>query len=292
MKNFLIKNIIIMISIVTITINSTIKAEIKSIDSISQAVSDFDYLDGETLVAFDLDDTLINSDSGMFYLLYRKLEDFATTHTDFIKKLRQSFNQLDPEKNMAEYYNIFASAVFSKTEFIPTENITIETIKNLQAKNLKVIGLTASNAGKYGFVENMQIWRDSLLKKIGLDFSSSFNIQEIEFDNLKKVFGFYPVYYKGVLSAARNPKSKVLIEFFNRINWRPKKLIFVDDSHSNCLDVDKEMSDLGIKTTCFWYSAAYKNKININETIIQKQIDHWLKFNEFLSEKEVLANFY
>lgn len=286
MKNFFIKSVIIMISITTLPVRSMLNAEVITIDSISQLAKDFDSFDTQTLVAFDLDDTVINSKNSMFYLLYRNLEDFDDAHKDFIIKLRQNFNQLDPDINKTEYCNIFASAVFAKTDFIPTENNTVETITKLQDKNIKVVGLTASNTGKYGFVENMQKWRDITLNKVGLDFSKSFDIQDIEFDNLKKVFGYYPAYYKGVLSAARNPKGKVLLEFFKKINWQPKKLIFVDDSYANCIEVEQEMQKIGIITKCFCYKAAYINKIKINESVVQKQVEHWLKFNSFLSEEE------
>ena len=119
-------------------------------------------------------------------------------------------------------------------------------------------------------------------------FENSFDIHhDIEFTKLSKQFGFHPVYHKGILCAANNPKGKVLKAFFNKINWQPKKVLFFDDEYNNCKSVAKEMKHIEINTQCYWYHAEFNKKKKINQRVMAYQCNHLTQTGEFLTEKEV-----
>jgi hypothetical protein len=56
---------------------------------------------------------------------------------------------------------------------------------------------------------------------------------------------------------------------------------------SNFFTVD-EMKKIGIPVQCFWYRAALKQKIKLNQDVIKYQFDYWIEHEEFLTENEVL----
>lgn len=271
---------------------SLFESNIKEIDSLSQANSELASADQGTLVVFDMDDTLIEPEEKIFHLIYRNINDFAPSDTDFIKQLRHKFEKIATEKNDSEYLNKLTCAVFAKTKFIPVEQQATTIVKDLQTRGIKVVALTASNAGRFIGIERMEKWRQSNLNQVGLDFSASFNVKEIIFDSLKKMFGFYPVFYNGILCAAGNPKGKVLAAFFEKIGWKPKKVIFFDDGYHHCKSVSAEMMALSLPVQCFWYRAAYKRKIKLDHDVVKAQLDHWIEHEEFLNENEVREKMY
>jgi hypothetical protein len=264
------------------------KSDIKEIETLSQAQEELAVADDKTLVVFDMDDTLIVPTEKMFYLLYKKNEDFDPSDVDFVKLLRDDFRKIATSKNDPEYLNKLSSAVYAKTIFTPVEERTVSTIKDLQNKDVNVIVLTSSNTGKFFSIENMQQWREHNLNQIGLDFSKSFDQQEIIFENFDKQFGFYPVFYKGILCAAGNPKGKVLATFLDKMGKKIDKVIFFDDIYHHCQSVDSEMKKRSIPIQCYWYKAACKNKIKLNQKVVKAQFDYWIAHEEFLTEEEAL----
>ena len=220
----------------------------------------------------------------------RNINDFDEQDKEFVKQLRLGAERLISDKRDQNYAIRLESSIDSKTRFVPTEDDTVKLIKNMQNRNVKVIALTAAKTGVFGVIDNLGEWRLKNLASIGLDFSSSFNIQEIIFDKLKKSnFSGYPEYYKGILMAANNPKGKVLASFLDKNDdWKPDKIIFLDDSYNNCKNVDEAMKQLGIPIQCYCYRAAFKNKIKLNQKVIRYQFDHWIKHEEFLTEQKAL----
>jgi hypothetical protein len=265
---------------------SLFKSDIKEIDSIVLAREALSNATQQTLVVFDMDDTLMAPTEKMFWLPYRSFSDFCVSDLLFLIKFYA--DALIVSIKDSECMKTLISEVFSKTNFVPLEPKTIELIKNLQARKVKVIALTASNTNKFGVIENMQKWRLADLNQIGLDFSGSFEKQEIVFDTLQPQFGSYPMFYKGILCSARNPKGKVLAAFLEKNNCMPDKILFFDDSWAHCKSVNSEMKKLGIPVQCFWCRAAYKEKIKLNKKVIRYQFDYLVEHKEFLSEKEAM----
>ncbi|MFH1643814.1 MAG: DUF2608 domain-containing protein [bacterium] len=267
---------------------SLFKSDIKEINSLVEAQTELNKADAKTLVVFDMDDTLIYPTSNMFLLLYRNTNDFDKSDINFVNQIRLDFKKFVDSKHDNEYWNKVNSDVFAKTDFVPVEDKTVEIVKNLQNKKVKVIALTSSNTGKFEVIDSMEKWREKNLNQVGLDFSKSFNIQEIVFDNFPKLFGFPPVFYKGILCAAGSKKGPILKSFLEKINFKPDTVIFFDDMYEQCKSVENEMKKSDIPVQCFWYRGAYKNKIKLNQEVVNYQFEHWKNHEEFLTEKEVV----
>ncbi len=262
-------------------------SDVQKIDSIEQARTELLKATPQTLVIFDMDQTLMNPTEQFFNLLYQSVSDFDPADHDFIRTLLAKNQALIAARKGFGQSIALVSSIFAKTNFIPVETTTIALIKELQARGVKVIALTSSNTGIFGVIESMQEWRLRNLHQIGLDFSSSFVPQELELTTVPKEYGSPAVFYHGILCAALNPKGKVLAAFLDNVAWKPTNIIFFDDSKEQCESVATEMKKRGIPTHSYWYRGAYQKKIKLDQQLVQKQFDHWIAHEEFLSSQEI-----
>jgi hypothetical protein len=182
-------------------------------------------------------------------------------------------------------------AIFAKIKFVPVEPdikpTIVELIKTLQYCDIKIIALTATGK-QTGDLAVYSKWRLANLEQIGLNFEHSFEKQEIILDALPPIFESSPLFYKGILFSAGYLKGKVLSAFLNKINWKPNKILFFDDSLEQCKSVSIEMEKKNISCHCFWYLASHKNKIKLNQKLIETQLDYWTEHKEILPEAEAL----
>ncbi len=261
-------------------------SDIQKIDTLAQAEPALNKATSNTLVVFDMDQTLMDPTEQMFEIMFRPITEFDLADRTFLMHLRKKHPEVAREHDSTRRIQ-FLSALFAKTNFTPVEKITVPLITALQARGVKVIALTSSNTGTFGSIKNMQEWRLRNLHQLGLDFSTSFAQQEIEFTNFPKEYGFYPVFYRGIICASLNLKGPMLAAFLERIDWRPANIIFFDDHKEQCESVAHEMKKLGIPTISYWYRAAYLNKIKLDQQTIQRQIDYWAAHKVFLSSQEI-----
>ncbi|PKN03250.1 hypothetical protein CVU75_03165 [Candidatus Dependentiae bacterium HGW-Dependentiae-1] len=265
---------------------SWFSSDVHKIDTITQAEQELSRATPNTLIIFDIDQTLANPTEQLFNLLYLSVSDFALADHPFIKKLIANNPDLKAARKGFNHQPTFVGALFTKSSFIPVEQKTITLAKDAQARGAKVIALSSVNTGELGSIPSMQQWRVKNLHQIGLDFSASFPQQELTFTQLPPEYGTPPAFYQGVLCASRNPKGKVLVAFLEKINWKPANILFFDDSKEQCESVIHEMKKLGIPTISYWYRAAYLAKIKLDQKLIQQQMDHWATHKEFLSTQE------
>ncbi len=261
-------------------------SDIQKIDSLAQAEQELNKATPNTLVVFDMDQTLMNPTEQLFEVMFRPITEFDLADRTFLMHLRKKYPEVAQGHDSTRRIQ-FLSALFAKMAFTPVEKITVPLISALQARGVKVIALTSINTGTFGSIKSMQEWRLCNLHQLGLDFSTSFVQQEIEFTNLPKEYGFYPVFYHGIICAALNLKGPMLAAFLECIDWRPTNILFFDDHKEQCESVAHEMKKLGIPTISYWYRAAYLNKIKLDQQTIQRQIDYWAAHKVFLSSQEI-----
>lgn len=261
-------------------------SNIKKIDTISQAQQEFQIADKDTLVAFDIDNTLLDPNEKMFQIEYLKAEDFDDPQ--FVREIQTDFKKLYAAKG-TEFKNNFISAIYMSTTFKPVEPEEVTMIKELQSRGVKVIVLTASYTGKFGKVNKMQKLRYQNLLDSGFDFRKSFNIKKIIFNTLAPRDGYFPMFYKGIILSSTSSKGQALGAFLDAIDWKPKKVIFFDELISNQQSVKQEMKNRGIAFQGFQYIAAFREKIKLgNKRIIKYQYDYLVKNGVFLTNKQVL----
>lgn len=283
-KRFYCRFLPLLVTTFIFTSCSLFSSNITEIDSITQAQEELQRAGNKTLVVFDMDETLIIRADSMVHVLYKDIKNFDPTDADFAKQLREDLEKFTASKKDPESLNKkLALAVSLQARFIPVEAKAVEIIKNLQARKVRVVALTAASAKK-----SVQKDRLSHLHQIGLDFSDSFALKEAGFDKFPKKFKFRPAFCYGILCTSEVPKGEVLAAFLDKIGWKPDKVIFFDDYHHHCESVDGEMSKRGIPARCYWYRAVFKNKTKLNQKVVKYQFDYWMKYQDFVPENEAL----
>ncbi len=261
-------------------------AKITKIDHIWQTQKELAAADKDTLIAFDIDNTLLDPNEKMFQIEYLKPEYFDDPK--FVQEIQTDFKRLYKTKG-PEFKDNFISAIYLGTTFKPVEPEEVTAVKNLQDRGIKVIVLTASYTGKFGKVKSMQELRFKNLYDSGFDFRKAFDIQEVIFDKLAPRDGYYPMFYKGLILSSTSPKGAALGAFLDAIKWMPKKVIFFDELMSNHQSVEKEAKRRGIAYQGFQYMADFQQKFKIqNKALIKFQYDYLVKNGEFLNNKQAL----
>lgn len=220
-------------------------AEIHEILSIHELKKWTDTADENTLLVFDMDYTLVMLKNPAFHRpVFKK-------YIDWIEELEKS---LTPDEEA-----IYAG-VFMPNGLLCTVEPQIPTfIKSLQDRHLKMIVLTASPVGKIGNLPSVEDWRSRELLRLGIDVSGSFSDNSpTTFTFLNPARGYHPVFKNGILSTNgdANTKGQVLMAFLELINWKPSKVVFVDDRLAQLSSMEKTISPLGIDHIGIHYRGA------------------------------------
>jgi FMN phosphatase YigB (HAD superfamily) len=292
-KKFIMKKYGLLFIILMLYSCAFLKSDVIPIDSIEQAQDYLIHATTETFVVFDIDNTLIVPAEKMFYPLFgfgHIVDNYDESSIAFAGEIRKTLGKFAASKD--------DRAIFSKIKFVPVEQTinptTVDLVKALQSRNIKVIALTATGEATKFFIKDptdLAIYskgRLTHLSQIGLNFGDSFEIQEMVLDSLPLTIGFSPLFYKGALFSAGYPKGTTLSAFLDKIDWKPTQILFFDDSLEYCESVSSEMGKKNIPCHCFWYRAATKEKIKLDQKLIETQFAYWIEHKEILPEAEAL----
>lgn len=192
--------------------------------------------DERTLGIFDIDGVLTRSSEPAFQ------KESWLENQQFVKCLLKA---LTPQQRW-----LFSNLAMVQANLSPIDPNEWTFIKRIQERKIKLIAFTGSMTGLLNDIY-LQDWYYCQLKRLNIDFFSSFpEMPSFCMNDLSSFMGRYPVFYKGVLFANGEltlkregcHREEVLIEFFRRVDWRPKKVIFVDDHLGNLRAVEKALS--------------------------------------------------
>lgn len=213
-----------------------------SMDDIFQKMSD---INEETLVIFDIDETLTMTKNPLFQ------RPNVTEHKELYK---EAFKHLSSDQKQ-----LLINLSLQDRETVLIEKGVIRHINRLQEQNVRVIALSACLTGKFNGELDLAKWRIRELNRLGVDLKKSFvQVAAFEFSDLKMMYGTYPTFEEGIICAngTKNSKGEVLAEFLKVINFQPKKVIFIDDRVENALSVEEEMEKRKIPCQSFLYKGA------------------------------------
>ncbi len=244
------------------------------IESLTQVDAALKELKGSELVLFDVDETLITP---VDCVLRPAAESFVTAF--IAKHLDES------EESSAELDELFSKVLLARKVRYVDES-SPELISELQGRGVKVMGLTAAYAMELGAIESMADWRLEELAELGFDFSEALReIPVMEFEREKNRLD-QPLFKKGILFTAGNPKGKVLRAFLERLAWRPSQIIFIDDNRQYIDSVDEMARSMGIECTAFHYTAHEKLPYDFQPHIARFQLMTLVLEGRWLSEEE------
>jgi Protein of unknown function (DUF2608) len=235
--------------------------------SMIQSFNEFDFsnLDSDTLVLFDVDETLIQPVDNYKInqwtepakeLLLRLVEQYASANWDHIHAI-----------------------LFEKVEYLLTEPHIIKIIQELQAKKVPVIALTAMRTGQLGPIVKEE-WRYHHLKSLGFEGNWSEHI--IPFEPLDGK----PIFYKGILCTDMTQKGPVLGAFLDTIQWYPKKVIFFDDLKHYVESVADECQKRGFIFEGYVYLGALEKEWN--HQLVEFQLTHLINYYEWINDEMAL----
>ncbi|MDR3623554.1 MAG: DUF2608 domain-containing protein [Chlamydiales bacterium] len=248
----------------------TFSGGIIPIQSFNDIRSELDSTDADTLVVFDVDDVLI-------------------TYNDMVLRPSgahfrpASWKGIDPKE-----IPYLISIMLNEGQIILIDHSTPLLINKLKSKGVKTIALTAARTGKFGVIESAEEWRLKVLKQFDIDFSKSFSTKQIYFDNIEKKETEYSLFKDGVLFLGdeKTTKGALLVQFLKKVQWTPKKVIFIDDKMSHLTSVEAALNKAKIPFQGYQYKGADKLPGKLDEQIAEVQFSHLRKDHKWLSDSE------
>lgn len=193
-----------------------------------------------TLIVFDIDDTLIMS-----------TEEFAIR-----EPIRKSLTKNLKEKYNQHQFKTIFSDFFKKRTVTPVDPEIITLVKFIEARKLPMVALTGWWTGQFGTIEKMEELRFKGLNEVMLSFvhTSPFK-KSMTFPKLKTKHGT-PMLKDGVILTALADKGTVLKAVLDRSRFRVREIIFIDDDLNYLKSVQKMCLKNGIKFQGIHYTAA------------------------------------
>jgi hypothetical protein len=145
--------------------------------------------------------------------------------------------------------NKLISIILKERQMILVDDAMPSLISSLQARGVKTIALTSGYTGNFGKIKKREDLRIKTLKKLGIDFSSSFPDKKLILTETKDSDSAMPasIFKKGILFASRNDKGQILKLFLNQIGYSPTKIVHIDNSKSRVQEVENYANSAGIE---------------------------------------------
>ncbi len=154
-----------------------------------------DACDTQTMIFFDVDDTLIHHpnifprDAWQRWLLWLRI---VLKHPEFLK-----------QAVWEHYYSI----AWKEGQQVLIEPDIPTFICQLQEKSCAVFALTAMETGTFGVIPDTAVWRYLVLAKLGIIFTQTFGNHI--FDASPSYRGNLPLLYNGIICTNHLPKGQV-----------------------------------------------------------------------------------
>lgn len=246
------------------TFTSSLIGEIITVSSFKEI--DFENLHEDSLVIFDVDEVLITSED-------RLLSPAAWNYAPLIELVKANQEPLSIALASTSYHLVDPSAP--------------ALIDQLIEKKIPTIALTKSRIGKFGVIPSFEDWRFDQLARLNIHFDFHAN-ERLAFLNLVSDLP-PPIFAKGILFCGdfnpKNAKGVLLNAFLERINWRPKYVIFIDDQLVNLEGVSDELARQGVDFTGYFFQA-HPYSLLLDEEVAELQLKTLYEKKKWLSDKE------
>ena len=249
---------------------------VKNFDKLEQEIS---ALDENSLVVFDVDDTLIAKKDKI-------IRHVTVPYKQLWLVVKYGPQVANKEKRLYVFSRILKDAPRELTDKqLPC------IIKQLKKRGTKIIALTNGESGRLGVIENFSDFRLQEFEELGLNFSDSFpTTKSLEIQVKAPTHdGMLPLFKRGIICGNRVDKGQVLASFLCQLQWKPKRVIFIDDDKKFVTQVAVAMKQEEIDFLGLHY---IKQKLEaetttIDLTVADFQFNHLLKHDEWLSDEQV-----
>lgn len=232
------------------------------------------HIDKDTLLIFDLDNTLIEpyqslgSDQWFGHHLQQQEQAMGTKSIPALMKAVDDYEAIQQR---------------SKVQLIDPKINTI--FKHAQDMGIKMLGLTSRGSG----LKEATLRQ---LKSVGLSFQSHWNNHEHSYRIKKAKRGASGAYvhggdaYAGVLLTAGAHKGDCLMEYLDHLEYKPKRVVFVDDKMEHLDKVKSTMEARDISFLGIRYGYLDEKIKAFNPEITAIQLEY---LNKILSDEDAKA---
>lgn len=247
---------------------SLLTAEIREIDSIEDILPEVTH---ETLVLLDIDDTLIEMPVMLGSEAWRRY-------------VRSVLKTVKTPEEATEIHDKISYFISKRIPYVAIEKTAHGCFEEFQSKQISVFGFTAR--GKKHWYDMPSSDGEELtilhLKQAGFDLHSLNT-------HINKSLVVHPSYGQGVFFAyPLEDKGELILELFAQADFRPSKVIFVDDKMKNVHSVNQALEQLKIPSVCFCYRhvALYRP---FDPMVAHIQLEKLFFENKILSNDEAKA---
>lgn len=233
--------------------------------------------DRNSLVLFDVDYTLLMPEDAILRPCGRVLKG------KFVKEILEN-PVLVPVGKYTDGF-LRSKAIFqAKAELVDAGVLPL--IARLKREGIPTIALTLVEAGRLGMIPNMADWRLTEMRELGLEFNWSFpHAGYLEFDK-EPGRSTTPAYKGGVLFSARHSKGSIFKAFLEKVNWKPTKIVFIDDNRSFLQSVEAVAMEWGIPFVGIHYRGAEQAACEIDEALAEFQFRYLARYGDWLGDDE------
>ena len=232
--------------------------KMENLELLEKRVANFDE---DCLVVFDVDETIITPVDSIFHMNLLRNKFWRSFY--YIMMTGDVFF-----RNVVEHYE---NGLFTAKYALVDPNIP-DFIKALQSKGVKVIALTSCPTGEHKQIGKIEDWRVWHLLSFGIDFRKSFPEQaDLLFTDFSQTHA--PLFKDGILFANRyTKKGPLLVAFLEKVGWRPREIVFIDDSAGSVRSVEESMKKINIKCTGLQYLAADRFSKDMDRVSIKLKV--------------------
>lgn len=244
----------------------------EEITDFSPLFKEIENLDSESLVVFDVDETLI----------VPKDKILRPSGANLVYDLTSRLGTLLTEAEQHELRSI----TLLQREINYTDPTVPHLFQKIKEKKIPAMALTALFPGKYGVIPLLEQWREEELKRYGIDFGLHTPFNEIvKFEEFEERS---PIFYQGILCSSHYPKGIIFKKFLEKTSLRPSRVIFIDDTLTHITSVESELQTLNIPFTGFHFLGVKKEPEDVSLELAQFQFHFLLENKTWLSDEEAL----
>lgn len=221
-----------------------------------------DYLARDTLIIFDIDNTLMEpiQELGNDQWFYHRLENLEKNGVSYEKAL---------DIALSEWY-----AIQNITKVKVVEEGTQEFLSSLEKQGYMIMGMTTRGLG-------LAMRTVEQLKSIGISLAPNAPIhKDVFFDNKQGV-----LFRDGILFTSGTHKGEALMKFLDIINYTPKHVVFINDKATHLRQTEGTVLERGIPFIGLRYGYLDEKVANFNPELADIQFKH---FGFIMSDEEAL----
>jgi len=252
-------------------------SSIKTVSNFDCVLQKLDSLEGKELVAFDVDQVLIDP---VDHVLSGLGSDIKDRH---FKDIRNRLGQ--------GAFDYLYSIIVRDRSVVRLDDRLPFAIKDLHKRNIHTIGLTAFWDGPYGVIDDMSSFRVNQLKDFDFDFSPNKLVESHIYKNHKSPrLNRHPRLRSGVLHTSHVSKGDTLLAYLKEQAFHPSTIIFIDDQPAYLDQVEQACKKINVPFEGFcmrqsFLSQDLRNQ-EIDEAIAALQFQYLEKNKEWLDDRK------